>query len=66
MRTPATDKKAIKIEFLTGYGPTESMAVFFYQQALFDEAVFLVFPLYYFKVVPFYVVPCVYHVVSSS
>ena len=41
MRTPARDKKSIKIEFLTGYGLIETRAVFFYQQALFDEAVFV-------------------------
>ena len=44
MRTPARDKKSIKIEFLTGCGPIETRAVLFYQQALFDEAVFVGFP----------------------
>ena len=27
----------MKIEFLSGYGPIETRAVFFYQQALLDE-----------------------------
>ena len=44
VRTPARDKKSIKVEFLTGYGPIETRAVFFYQQALFGEAVLVGFP----------------------
>ena len=36
MRTPERQRKN-EIEFLSGYGPTEIKAVFFYQQALLDE-----------------------------
>ena len=37
MRTPERQKEINEIEFLSGYGPIETKAVFFYQQALLDE-----------------------------
>ena len=37
MRTPERQKKINEIEFLSGCGPTEIKAVFFYQLAFLDE-----------------------------
>ena len=39
---PARDRISIKIKFLTSYGLIQTGVVFFYQQALFDEAMFVV------------------------